>query len=156
MKLTTFTDYSLRVLMYLAAVPGRRATIAAIAASFDISENHLVKVVHFLGKAGWLTNLRGKGGGLTLALPAEDISLGQVIRDTEGVIAPAECFGTAGSACCIQRICRLKGVLARAVNAFYGALDPVTLADVVENRNALAKVLFVDATPGPKRRSATR
>ncbi|MFL6692012.1 MAG: Rrf2 family transcriptional regulator [Ramlibacter sp.] len=64
MKLTAFTDYSLRVLMYLAARPGQRATIGQIATAYAISENHLVKVVHFLGKSGWLANVRGKGGGL--------------------------------------------------------------------------------------------
>src|SRR5690606_38287290 len=71
MKLTTFTDYSLRVLIYLAAQPGRRATISEVASAYGVSENHLVKVVHFLGRQGWLRNVRGKGGGLELGRPAE-------------------------------------------------------------------------------------
>ena len=80
MKLTTFTDYSLRVLIYLGAQPERRATIAQIARAFDVSENHLVKVVHHLGKSGWLANIRGKGGGLELACEPSRIRIGHVVR----------------------------------------------------------------------------
>jgi Rrf2 family nitric oxide-sensitive transcriptional repressor len=142
MKLTAFTDYSLRVLIYLATQPGQRATIAQIAAAYDVSENHLVKVVHFLGKQGWLKNVRGKGGGLELALAPERIGLGQVVRQTEGQ-AVAECFGEGGGNCCIAPACRLRGVLGEAVTAFYGVLDRYHLADLVTNRQELAKVLFV-------------
>lgn len=148
MKLTTFTDYSLRVLIYLAAQPRQRATIGTIAASFDVSEHHLTKVVHFLGKAGWLANVRGKGGGLELAMPPEMIVIGEVVRQTEGDSVPAECFGEGGGECSIAGICRLSGVLAEAVRAFYGALDQYTLADLVHNRQALARVLFVE--PGTR------
>ena len=144
MKLTAFTDYSLRVLIYLAAQPKRRATIAEIAATFDVSENHLTKVAHCLGKAGWLANVRGKGGGLELAMPPELIVVGKVVRETEGQAKPAECFGEAGSNCCIAGICRLSGVLAEAVRSFYSTLDRYTLADLVENRQSLAKVLFLE------------
>ena len=142
MRLTAFTDYSLRVLVFLAAQPGRRATIAEIATAFDVKENHLTKVVHFLGKAGLLANVRGKGGGLGLAKRPEDIVIGQVVRQTEGVGQPAECFSAEGD-CCIARVCRLRGVLGEALNAFYKVLDAWTLADLVHNRQALAKVLFV-------------
>ena len=144
MKLTAFTDYSLRVLIFLAAQPGRRATIAEIAAAFDIKENHLTKVVHFLGKVELLANVRGKGGGLGLAKRPEEIVIGQVVRQTEGVSQPAECFSDEGD-CCIARVCRLRGVLGEAVKAFYNVLDAYTLADLVHNRNALAKVLFVQS-----------
>lgn len=156
MKLTAFTDYALRVLIYLAAQPGQRATIAQIATSFDVSENHLTKVVHFLGKNGWLANVRGKGGGLELAMSPEKIGLGQVVRHTEGAIVPAECFGEGGGHCSIAGICRLSGVLAEAVKAFYAVLDKYTLADLVQNRQALAKVLFGIHTvaPPPTRRTA--
>src|SRR5436190_19974041 len=109
MKLTAFTDYSLRVLIYLAAQPGRRSTIAEIAEAFNVKENHLTKVVHFLGKAGLLANVRGKGGGLDLALAPEDVVLGHVVRQTEGADMPAECFGEepAVGRCCIEPVCRL-------------------------------------------------
>ena len=156
MKLTSFTDYSLRVLIYLAAQPKRRATIAAIATSFEVSENHLTKVVHFLGKAGWLANVRGKGGGLELAMPPELIKVGQVVRGTEGGSVPAECFDETGGQCCIAGICRLSGVLGEAVRAFYAVLDNYTLADLVHNRQALAKVMFAThpVAPPPSRRTA--
>jgi Rrf2 family transcriptional regulator, nitric oxide-sensitive transcriptional repressor len=144
MKLTTFTDYSLRVLIYLATQPGRRATIAQIAGAFEVSENHLVKVVHYLGKNGWLANVRGKGGGLELAHVPSRINVGCVVRQTEGATVAAECFSDAGSRCVIARSCRLKGVLGEAVNAFYGVLDRYTLADIVDNRDELATILFVE------------
>jgi len=142
MKLTTFTDYSLRVLIFLAAEPERRATIGEVAASFEVSEHHLTKVVHFLGKNGWLANVRGKGGGLRLALAPAQIVIGEVVRQTEGADHLAECFETDHGGCAIVRICRLRGVLGEAVEAFYAVLDRYTLADLVHNRSALAKVLF--------------
>jgi Rrf2 family nitric oxide-sensitive transcriptional repressor len=145
MKLTAFTDYSLRVLIYLAADPNQRATIAEIAAAFGISENHLVKVVHFLGKRGWIDTVRGKGGGIQLAMAAAAINVGRVVRDTEGAAVPAECFLPAGGACAITPVCRLKNVLAEAVKAFYLVLDGYTLADIARNRQALAKVLMIRA-----------
>jgi Rrf2 family transcriptional regulator, nitric oxide-sensitive transcriptional repressor len=148
MKLTAFTDYSLRVLIYLAAEPGRRATIAQIATAFGVSENHLVKVAHFLGKQGWLANVRGKGGGLELAMPPELIVIGGVVRQTEGRDVPAECFAEEGSHCAIVRICRLRDVLAEAVQGFYAVLDRYTLADLVHNRASIAKLLFFERAGG--------
>jgi len=146
MKLTTFTDYSLRVLIYLAADPGRRVTISEIAKSFEISEAHLMKVVHTLGRLGWVATIRGKGGGLALAVPAGEIAIGAVVRATEGVAVPAECFGQ--GACAIASVCRLRGVLGDAVDAFYAVLDRSTLADVVANGAALAPILFKGRAPG--------
>lgn len=143
MKLTAFTDYSLRVLIYLASQPRQRATIAGIASSFGVSEHHLTKVVHFLGRTGWLANVRGKGGGLELAKPPELISVGEVVRQTEGAVVPAECFSEDGGDCSIARVCRLRGVLGEAVDAFYAVLDRYTLADLVHNRQSLARVLFM-------------
>jgi Rrf2 family nitric oxide-sensitive transcriptional repressor len=151
-KLTAFTDYSLRVLIYLAAEPGRRATIAEVAQSFDISEHHLTKVVHLLGKEGWLANVRGKGGGMELAMPAQHIVVGRIVRATEGAALPAECFGEHHDRCVIVRGCRLKGVLKEAVDAFYAVLDRYTLDDIVRNRAFLAKVLEIH----PLGRTGTR
>ena len=148
MKLTAFTDYSLRVLIYLAAQPGERATIAQIATAFDVSENHLVKVVHFLGKQGWLANVRGTGGGLELGEAPEKIVVGRVVRETEGKSVVAECFGESGGDCQIAPNCRLRGVLGEAVTAFYAVLDRYTLADLVNNRQQLARMLFIDR-PAP-------
>jgi len=145
MKLTAFTDYSLRVLIYLAADTTRRATIAEIADSFGISENHLVKVVHFLGKQGWIETVRGKGGGILLAMPPAQVSVGKVVRDTEGAAMPAECFSEDGGNCVISDACRLKGVLGEAVKAFYAVLDRYTLEDISRNRQTLGRVLMIHA-----------
>jgi Rrf2 family nitric oxide-sensitive transcriptional repressor len=150
MRLTSFTDYSLRVLIHLAAAGGQgRATIAQVAAAFDISENHLVKVVHFLGKQGLLKNVRGRGGGFELARAPEDIVVGQVVRQTEGAAMLAQCFGDAPGDCCIADCCRLRGVLAEAAAAFNAVLDRYTLADLVANREQLARVLFIDRRAEP-------
>jgi Rrf2 family nitric oxide-sensitive transcriptional repressor len=148
MKLTTFTDYSLRVLIYLAADPERRVTIAEIAKAFEISEAHLMKVVHTLGRLGLVATVRGKGGGLALAMPAEEIGVGEVVRATEGAAMPAECFGN--GACSIASVCRLRSVLRDAVDAFYDVLDRCTLADIVTDGAALAPILFKGRAPvGP-------
>lgn len=143
MKLTSFTDFSLRVLIFLAVDPGRRATIAEVAAAFDISENHLSKVVHFLGKQGWLVNVRGKGGGMNLAQPPGAIVIGRVVRASEGEPQPAQCFGSHPDRCRIHRTCRLKGVLKEAADAFYDVLDRYTLADLVHNRESLGRILRI-------------
>ena len=141
MRLTTFSDYSLRVLIFLAAEPGRRATIAEIARAFDVSENHLMKVVHFLGKAGWLRNVRGTGGGLELARPPEAVRIGAVLRDCE-IQLPAECFDRGSNRCVITPACQLRHVLKEATDTFYEVLDRYTLADIVGNRRALSKILL--------------
>ena len=145
MKLTAFTDYSLRVLIYLAADTTRRATIAEIAKAFDVSENHLTKVVHFLGKQGWIDTVRGKGGGIRLAMPPQQVSVGKVVRGTEGAAMPADCFAEDDDRCVIDGSCRLKGVLGEAVKAFYAVLDRYTLADLSRNRQSLGKVLMIRA-----------
>ena len=143
MKLTSFTDFSLRVLIFLATDPVRRATIAEVASAFDISENHLTKVVHFLGKEGLIINVRGKGGGMNLANAPEAIVVGRVVRATEGAPRPAECFGSHPDRCHIHRACKLKRVLEQAADAFYAVLDGYTLADLVQNRQVLARILLV-------------
>src|SRR5207249_2166969 len=150
MRLTSFTDYSLRVLLFLAIDPARRATIGEIARAFDISENHLMKVVHLLGKEGLLANVRGKGGGLELAKPADAINVGKVVRITEGPARPAECFDRERNACVITPVCKLRGVFGEATRAFYAALDQYTLEDLVRNRHALSKVLFVEPISRPR------
>ena len=146
MKLTAFTDYSLRVLIYLAIDTTRRATIAVIAKAFGVSENHLVKVVHFLGKQGWIETVRGKGGGIRLAMLPLQVNVGKVVRGTEGAAKPAVCFAEDDDdRCVIDGSCRLKGVLGEAVRAFYAVLDRYTLEDISRNRLVLGKVLMIRA-----------
>ena len=152
MRLTSFTDYSLRVLIYLTAHSEGRATIAEIGESFGISENHLVKIVHFLGKAGFLTNVRGRGGGMRLAMPATMINIGDVVRKTEPRAQLAECFDPATNLCAITPACRLRGVLSEAGEAFYAVLDRYTLDEIAGNRRGLAKILFM-TPPGQKGRA---
>ena len=153
MRLSTFTDYSLRLLMYLAVEPQRRATIAEVAAAFGISQNHLTKVAHGLGRHGWLANVRGHGGGLALALAPRQIVVGEVVRHTENSALPATCFADADSACAIGTACRLRGVLDEALQAFYRVLDRYTLADLTADPQALAQLRFV-GQPGRAARTA--
>ena len=143
MKLSTFTDYSLRLLMYLAAEPQRRATIAEVATAFGISEHHLTKVAHGLGRHGWLANVRGHGGGLALAMAPVQIVIGDVVRRTEGGDLPAACFAQDAEPCALDTACRLRGVLGEALQAFYRVLDRYTLADLVRNPQVLSRLLFI-------------
>lgn len=141
MKLTTFTDYSLRMLIYLAA-QDRRVTIAEVARAYDISEHHLVKIAHFLGKGGWLSNLRGKGGGLELARRPEAVNIGRLVRECEGEAQLAACFRDDAVPCAIAGCCRMQPVLAQALASFYAVLDRHSLADLVPPRSE-APVLFL-------------
>ena len=143
MRLTTFTDYNLRVLIYLAIKPDKRATIAEIAKAFGISESHLMKVVHFLGKHGFLANVRGKGGGLTLAKPAAEINVGAIVQLTEADALLAECFNEDHNACVITRVCQLRQVLVEAAKAFNDVLDKYTVADLIGERRSLARILSI-------------
>jgi Rrf2 family nitric oxide-sensitive transcriptional repressor len=130
MRLTAFSDYSLRTLLYVAAAPEGRATIGEVAAAFRISRHHLVKVVHFLGKEGFLANSRGRRGGFRLARPASGINLADVMRRSEAGDVPAECFDPASNACRLAGRCRLQGALAEAVESFYRTLGRYTLDDL--------------------------
>ncbi|MBW7930454.1 MAG: Rrf2 family transcriptional regulator [Gammaproteobacteria bacterium] len=150
MRLTTFTDYCLRVLIYLALEPERRATIAEIAAAFDVSQNHLMKVAHFLGKHQLLANVRGRGGGMQLARPAAEISIGEVVRLSEAGSVPAECFDRTTNNCIITPACQFRTILGEAMEAFNAVLDRYTLADLTEQRRALARILSVPLS-GPRR-----
>ena len=141
MRLTVFSDYTLRVLMYLALDRNRRATIPEIAAAYGISENHLMKVVHQLARAGVVESMRGKGGGIRLARAPEDIRLGEIVRVSEGDAPIVECLSGNPNACRISSSCRLKGVLVDAFDTLYAALNEHTLADLVEKPRALTQAL---------------
>lgn len=149
MRLTTFTDYTLRVLMYLALEPGRLATIPEVAKAYDISENHLMKVVHQLARNGFVESMRGKGGGIRLARPAAEISLGKVVRSSEGSGPVVECMAGENSTCCIAPACQLGDILASAFVAFYATLDEYTLADLMGNERTMANILRQEKLGNP-------
>ena len=130
MKLSLFTDYSLRVLMF-AALKGETFSLSEVAEAYDISRHHLVKVVNYLAKLGYLETRRGRGGGIALGMKPEDIRIGMVVRRTEDTPFIVECFDKQHNTCPINGSCRLKGALAQAVNAFYETLDRHTLRDLV-------------------------
>jgi len=129
MQLTKFSDYALRVLMFAHAAGDRLVTIEEIAAAYRISRAHLMKVVNALTRAGFLTPVRGRSGGVRLAKPADKIVLGAVVRATEPDFALVECFST-GNQCVITGCCRLPSVLGEALDAFLCVLDQHTLASV--------------------------
>lgn len=133
MRLTTMTDYALRLLMYLAQQPDRLCTIAEAAQAHGISETHLMKVTHHLGLLGWIETVRGKGGGMRLARAPHEIGLGEVVRDMEPDFHLVECFST-GNTCVRTGDCALTGVLHSALQDFLARLDGVTLADIVPTR----------------------
>ena len=141
MRLTTFSDYTLRVLMFLALSRERLATIPEIAAAYEISENHLMKVVHQLARAGVIESVRGKGGGIRLARPPEEIHLGQIVRASEGSAPIVECLADEPASCRIAPVCRLAAVLSRAFETLYATLDEYTLADLVRTPNRLKAIL---------------
>ncbi|WP_308367299.1 MULTISPECIES: Rrf2 family transcriptional regulator [unclassified Microbulbifer] len=130
MHITRYTDYSLRVLMYLALKGEELATIREIAESYDISKNHLMKVVQDLNSKGYVVAIRGKNGGLRLADKPENINIGHLVRDTEQDLALVECFGNS-QACAITPACELKRVIFEALGAFFEVLDQYTLADLL-------------------------
>lgn len=143
MQLTFYTDYSLRVLLYLGLSPRRMVTITEIADSYGISRNHLVKVVHNLATHGFLNTTRGRGGGLTLARRPREINIGDVVRHTEVNFELVECFNPQRNTCPIAPACFLKGALHDAQKAFMAVLDRYTLDDMLENKEWLGKVLKV-------------
>jgi len=151
MRLTTFSDYSLRVLIYLGVHPGELSTVAGIAQAYGISANHLTKVVHHLGQCGYVETVRGKGGGMRLAREPERINLGELVRATEEQRL-VECFEAGTSTCRIESACALRGILGEALEAFFAVLDRHTLADLLRPERKLARVLVF--APSAGRRAA--
>lgn len=136
MRLTRYTDYAFRVLFHAAVNDGRPVPIAEIAHTFNISRNHLVKVVHDLVIAEFLSSVRGRSGGVLLSRPAAQIGLGEVVRHTEPDMRLLDCVG-----CLIAPACRLPLPMQEAVNAFVAVLDKYTLADIVNDSDGLDRFL---------------
>jgi Rrf2 family nitric oxide-sensitive transcriptional repressor len=143
MRLSSYSDYALRILIYLAVQPDRLPTIAEIADSHAISKNHLMKVAHQLGIGGYIETVRGRGGGLRLGKPAEAIRIGDVVRYTEQDLAIVECLGS-GAACRLTPSCTLRGVLGEALQAFLTVLDRYTLADLVRHKHVVTALLGLE------------
>ncbi len=137
MQLSKFSDYSLRVLIYLAGQPDKLSTIDEISARYEISKEHLRKIVHNLVQSGWVESKRGRSGGLSLASTPVDISIGKVIRSTEENLAIVECFNADTHTCQISGVCRLSGMLEEALQAFLSVLDKYTLDDIVSGQSTL-------------------
>lgn len=135
MRLSLFSDYALRVLMF-AALKGESFSLSEVSASYDISRHHLVKVVNYLARLGYLETRRGRGGGIVLGMKPEDIRIGMVVRRTEDTPHIVECFDSQHNTCVINGCCRLKGALGQAMKAFYETLDQYTLTDLVAGKEA--------------------
>jgi Rrf2 family nitric oxide-sensitive transcriptional repressor len=143
MRLTVYTDYSLRLLMYAALKGHDLTTIAEVAEAYEISRTHLMKVAHQLGQAGYLKTVRGKNGGFRLARAAASIGLGDVVRHTEPDMALVPCFEPVDAPCAIYPACVLRRALAEARDAFLHALDRHTLADLIAPNAALRSLVGV-------------
>lgn len=137
MQLSKFSDYSLRVLIYLAGQPDKLSTIDEISTRYGISKDHLRKIVHNLVQSGWVDSKRGRTGGLSLASNPADISIGKVVRSTEENLAIVECFNADTDTCQISGVCRLSGMLDEALHAFFNVLDKYTLDDIISGQSAL-------------------
>ena len=142
MQLSKFTDYSLRVLIYLAGKgESRLSTIDEISKTYDVSKEHLRKIIHHLSKEGWIISKRGRGGGLILAMAPDEISIGQVVRRAEEGFNMADCFDRHNSMCHIDGACKLKGILYEALAAFLKVLDQYTLSDITQGQVHLMQLL---------------
>jgi len=142
-RLTLHTDYALRVLIHVAIEDGKLVTINDVADTFDISKQHLMKIVNNLSQKGYLDTVRGRNGGIRLARQPRDINIGQVVRDTEESLHVVGCLGQPGY-CRIERGCVLRGALHDATQAFLAVLDGYTLADLVRPRRILSSLLVRD------------
>ena len=138
MQLTRHTDYSLRVLIYLALNPGRLVTISEVAETFNVSRNHMVKVVHQLSTLEYIKSIRGHGGGIELAQDAADIVVGDIIRHTENRLDVINCQEPI---CPIMPVCLLKGARNEATAAFLTVLDAYTVAELISNKTNLKKLI---------------
>jgi Rrf2 family nitric oxide-sensitive transcriptional repressor len=144
MKLTRFTDYSLRVLIYLGLKDDNRVTIREISDAYGISRNHLMKVVSLLTRMGYLDARRGPGGGIALARPPGEIILADVVRDMEDDLNLVECFCEDGT-CVIKPMCKLKSALSHALAAYLDTLERYTLLDLIKPKNQLTEILGMTA-----------
>ena len=141
MRLTQQTSYSIRVLLYCHANSQSTSRIRDIASTYGISELHLFKIMHVLVEAGFVETIRGRNGGIRLARPADEISVGAVVRATESNFFLTDCFDTTNRDCPLVDSCGVNRVLAEALRAFFAVLDSYTIADVSADRGKLSGLL---------------
>ena len=148
MNITAFSDYSLRILIYLAANENQKSTAEEVATAYKISFHHVAKAAQWLVRHEYLISERGRGGGIRLAKSPKDINIGDVLASTEANTSLVDCMKPGGGTCCIRPACGLKLALAEAEAAFFDVLKKFTLADVTTQKSALAKLLIsVEESP---------
>lgn len=143
MQLTTHTDYALRALIALGLARPNKMTAAEISAAYQVSENHMVKVLRNLAGAGYVETIRGKDGGVRLVTEPKQINIAQVVREMENDLGVVSCLRKTGGSCTITPSCRLKSVLERATESFLATLSEFTLADMLETEEPLRRLLGV-------------
>lgn len=154
MRLTQQTNYAVRALMYCAANPGKPSKVAEIAASFSMSETHLFKIMKVLVDADLMKTIRGRNGGILLPRPADQITVGQVVRATEESFILAECFDSSRQDCPLVNHCGFNAVLHEALQAFLSVLDKCTIADLADNRASIRHLLQIEDPLLPKNMAA--
>lgn len=137
MRLTQYSTYALRTLQYAALRDPLIVTVDEVARAHRISKAHLVKVSHDLGRRGYILTTRGRNGGMRLARPADQITVGEVVRWTEGPLELVECFNPQTNTCPLEGVCHLSRGIQRALRAFLSVLDDMTIADITVNRGIL-------------------
>ena len=143
MRLSRFSDYALRTLMYLACTPEKPTSVGQLSRIHDISFHHLAKTARALAARGWVETRRGRSGGLRLAVSPKTLTVGKVIRELEPNLALVECFDPLEDRCRISSACALKHALSRALDSFFTELDAVTLADLVDDRPSLSRLYLI-------------
>jgi Rrf2 family iron-responsive transcriptional regulator len=145
MRLTQQTSYSIRVLLYCHANGPENSRIRDIAATYNISELHLFKIMHVMVEGGFIETIRGRNGGIRLARPANEITIGAVVRATESNFFLTDCFDQSNRDCPLVDSCGVNRILSEALRAFFAVLDSYTIADVASNREQLRDLLELDA-----------
>ena len=143
MQLTKQTDYSLRILMYLGVHRERLCTIKQICETYNLSTGHIMKLVHELGKRGYIETIRGRSGGIRLAAEPKDLNIGEIVRFTEKNLELVECFQAEGSDCPLTKFCVLSDALQRALDNFFSTLDEYSLQDLIRTPTQLREALGV-------------
>jgi len=143
MRLTRFTDYALRTLIYVGVRSPELCSIREVSVRYGLPQSHLTKVVHELGRMGYLETVRGRGGGIRLGRDAARINLGELVRRTEPDFNIVQCFGPGQGRCCIEPVCALGPILEEALEQFLGVLDRHSLEDLLASKRLLAELLSI-------------